>query len=195
MKKIFSTIVLVILLGTLLSGCGAIKGIRNIFHFGERDELYFGVTAKQWFDFVDEKAKLWKPDASFFGISESTVQMDGSSDKWNYLYYSPGSEKTAALQYDSGFVQLKETVLHKLNPVRDFVIDSPTALNKANTEAAKEFLAKNPQVNIIMALIGPDYESSYKNPSRWMIKYYGSSGQLLVIINATTGDIMQVITK
>ncbi len=195
MKKTITILSIFIMLMLVLSGCSAVKGLRNIMHFGERDELYYGVTAKQWATFVDEKAKTWKPDAYFFGLSETEVQLDGSSDKWNYLYYSPGSEKTAGLAYDSGFVQLKPTVMRQLNPVREFNIDSPTALNTSNTGPAKIFLEKNPQVNIIMALIGPDYESSYKNPSRWMIKYYGSSGQLIVIINATSGQVLQVITK
>jgi uncharacterized protein YceK len=195
MKRLLQVFCLVCIVSILLSGCGAIRGIRNVFHFGEREELYYGVTAKQWLTPIDEKAKKWKPDAYFFGISETEVLKDGSSDKWNYLYYSPGSEKTAAFNYDSGFVQLKEMVLHQLNPVKDFNIDSPTALNTANSNAAKTFLEKNPQVNIIMALIGPDYESSYRNPSRWMIKYYGSSGQFVVIVNATTGEVIQVISK
>lgn len=195
MKKILYGLVLFITLNLLLSGCGAIRGLRNIMHFGENEELYYGVTAKQWSTFIDEKAKTWKPDAYFFGIAETEVQTDGSSNKWNYLYYSPGSEKTCVVAYDSGFVQIKQTVLRQLNPVRDFNIDSPTALNMANTGPAKDYLAKNPQVNIIMGLIGPDYESSYKNPSRWIIKYYGSTGQLSVIINATSGQILQVLTK
>lgn len=131
----------------------------------------------------------------FFGIAETPVQKDGSSDKWSYLYYSPGSEKTAALIYDSGFVQVKQTVLRQLNPVRDFKIDSPTALNIANTGPAKKFLEENTQTSMTISLIGPDYESSYRNPSRWIIKYYGNTGNIIVIINASTGQVLQVITK
>jgi hypothetical protein len=185
----FKVLILALALSLGLSGCGVATAIRNVFHFGERDELYYGATAKQWLSLVEEKATQWQPDAYFYGISEAEVKSDGSSDKWQYLYYSPSSEKTLVFIFNSGFISTKEAILPPLDPIRGFSIDSPTALNNAREKNAK-FLENNDKPTIVMSLVGPGYESGSRSHPRWLIKYYGNTGALNVLVDATTGAVL-----
>ncbi len=190
MKKYFVACLLLITLSVSLSGCAVLGKLRNIFKFGEVDTFNYGVTAQQWLNSIDQRAKEWKPDAYFYGITETNVNKDGASDKWNYLFYSPGSEKEAILLYEAGFISLKEVSLPQLNPVRNLQIDSPTALNIAGQNGGTDFLQANKNISIVMSLSGPRFESGGAS-AKWLIKYYGDTRTISFLIDATSGKLIQ----
>lgn len=176
-----------------LSGCGVLKGLKNIFKFGERSEFSYGVTAQQWLAAIQEKAASWHPDAYLYGISEAEVNQDGSSDKWQYLFYSPGAAKTAVLVYEAGFVSIKETPLVPLDPIRNFRIDSPTALNTAKSyPQVAQFLGGNQPSATIMSLIGPTFETGRGKTAKWLIRIYTNNGAKNIVIDAFSGDVLAV---
>ena len=163
MMKLKNNIVLTLLLisiATLLSGCGVLKKLSNIIHFGEANNYEYGVTALQWQPAIVERAMEWSADSYFYGISETPVNKDGASDKWSYLFYSPGAEKVCMVTYEAGFISFKEVILPPLNMTRNLKLDSPAALNIANQAGGEEFVKNNQNSSIIMSLYGPRSGSS-----------------------------------
>ncbi len=188
MKKLFICI-LIFSCCFCLSGCGVFGKLKTIFRFGEAENLNYGVTAQQWLSSIEQRAKQWKGDAYFYGITETQVNLDGASDKWVYLFYSPGSEKEAAVTYEAGFISLKEVSMPPLNPVKTLKIDSPTALNLAGQNGGNIFIQSNQNYSIIVSLAGPRFESS--GAPKWLIKYYGDTQTFSVLLDATNGTILQ----
>jgi hypothetical protein len=191
MKVFFKRFIIVLLLisfSLTMTGCGILKKISNILHFGEASNFEYGVTALQWLSTVQERALQWSPDAYFYGITETPVNKDGASDKWNYLFYSPGTEKVGTVTYEAGFVSFKETVLPPLNQIRNLRLDSPAALNLANQNGGTEFIANNQNVSVIMSLYGP---RSGAGSSTWYIKYYGDVKSLTFLVDAATGKLIK----
>jgi hypothetical protein len=189
MRKLTLLIIIGLFLAASLSGCSAIKSLGNIFRFREKDEFNYGVTAQQWFAAIDQRAKEWRPDAYLYGISETEVNLEGSSDKWTYLYYSPGSSRTAIVVYEAGFISFKEAVMSPLNPVINLQIDSPTAINIAKNENLK-FLEENKDASAIISLVGPSFGGKSSAAPRWLIKFYGETGMATTIIDAVNGKVL-----
>lgn len=186
--KKFTLAVVLLSLTLSLSGCGVLKKITNIFRFGEENSFEYGVTALQWLSTVQERAAEWSADAYFYGISETPVNRDGASDKWNYLFYSPGTEKVGVVTYEAGFVSFKDAILPPLNTIRNLKLDSPAALNLANQSGGNDFIANNQNVSVIMSLYGP--RSGSANPI-WYIKYYGDVKSLTFLVDAATGKLLK----
>ena len=185
-KKIILLIILIVG-STFLNGCGVISKLRTIFKFGEQETFNYGVTAQQWLPSILQRAKEWKEDAYFYGITETPVNKDGASDKWIYLFYSPGSEKEANIIYEAGFISLKEVSMPPLNSIRNFNIDSPTALNIAKENGGSIFVQSNQNISIIMSLSGPRDGSTPK----WLIKFYGDTKTLVYLVDASSGKLIQ----
>lgn len=185
-KKNLILILILLFLAFSLNGCGVLKKIVNIFRFGEENNFEYGVTALQWLPAIEERAKSWTPDAYFYGISEAPVNRDGASDKWSYLYYSPGSEKVCMVVYEAGFISIKEVILPPLNSIRSLKLDSPAALNIANQNGGDYFIKNNQNVSIIMSLYGPRTGSA---APKWYIKYYGDVQSLTFVVDAITGKL------
>lgn len=189
MKKITS-IVLLVFVFLSLQGCEAVYKIRNVFRFGEKTEFSYGVTALQWYPYIEKRAQQWKPDARLYGIAETKVTIDGVSDKWDFLFYSPGSEKTALIIYEAGFISCKEVVMPPLKQIKQFDIDSPTALNIANRNNGNSFIENNKNLSIIISLSGAETNNKGNNAS-WNIRYYGDEETFSINIDAQTGKIIK----
>jgi hypothetical protein len=169
-----------------LSGCKVLTSIRNALRFGEVTEFNYGVSALQYLPDIDQRAKAWRRDAYLFAISEAEIDAGGNSNKWAYLFYSPGSGKSIVYTYDSGYIAQKETVLSPLNPVINLKIDTPTALHKA-TEAARAFIAESGVTARMISLIGPPYDTRQKT-SKWQVVFYGGNKKYAVVLDAETGQ-------
>lgn len=190
MKKALTTIVICLSLTFLLTGCDFLNRIKSLLSFGERETFNYGVTAQQWFSFIDERAKKWRKDAYFFSISETTVSLDGLSDKWHFLFHSPSSDKQTIIKYEAGFISEKEAVLTPLAKIKYFKIDSPTAIHIADKYGGNDFKAKNKTITLVISLIGPPIEYPAR-PTIWVIKYYGDMEIFTVMVNAATGKIVR----
>ena len=171
-----------------LTGCKPLNVLRSVLHFGEVEDFDYGVSALQWLPEIQQKAKIWRADAYLFAISESEIDANGNSNKWSYLFYSPGSGKSILYVYDSGFISQRETVLSPLNPVNNLRVDTPTALYRA-TEAARSFVDNNTINTRIISLIGPPYDSRNQTASKWQVVFYSEQSSHRVILDAATGAV------
>ncbi|MDR1453777.1 MAG: hypothetical protein LBJ25_07390 [Candidatus Margulisbacteria bacterium] len=169
-----------------LSGCKVLTAIRGALRFGDVTEFNYGVSALQYLPDIDQRAKAWRRDAYLFAISEAEVDAGGNSNKWAYLFYSPGSGKSIVYTYDSGYIAQRETVLSPLNPVSNLKIDTPTALYKA-TEAASAFIAESGVTARVISLIGPPHETRQKT-SKWQVVFHGGNKKHAVVLDAETGQ-------
>ncbi|GBR73572.1 hypothetical protein NO1_0922 [Candidatus Termititenax aidoneus] len=186
LKKRILAAALLLSCALFLNGCKVMTAIRNALRFGEVTEFNYGVSALQYLPDIDQRAKVWRRDAYLFAISEAEIDASGNSNKWAYLFYSPGSGKSIIYTYDSGYIAQKETVLSPLNPVLNLKIDTPTALRKA-TEAARAFIEESGTVTRVISLIGPPYDTRQKT-SKWQVIFYGSNKKYAVVLDAETGQ-------
>jgi hypothetical protein len=186
LKKSILSVAVILSCALFLSGCKALTAIRNALRFGEVTEFNYGVSALQYLPDIDQRAKAWRRDAYLFAISEAEVDAGGSSNKWSYLFYSPGSGKSIVYTYDSGYIAQKETVLSPLNPVVNLKIDTPTALYKAS-EAARAFIEESGVTTRVISLIGPPYDTRQKT-SKWQVVFHGRNKKHAVVLDAETGQ-------
>lgn len=190
MKKIvlFSTIIVTVL---LLSGCsGLINSIGSIFNTSGIQNT--GVSARQWFNYVENVAQEWREDAYLYGILDSNVSFDGKSNNWTYLFYSPDGGKSIMIEYDHGFITQKEQARNPLREIKNWKIDSPIAVQLAIVEAgAEQFIAENDKVSVTMALISYPDEPQYRRElPYWNIKFYGDRKTLKIKIDAVSGKVI-----
>jgi len=189
-KKVFIITTLFLTL-FLLSGCTSIiNRIGSIFSTSSNQNT--GVSAKQWFDYVESVAHNWREDAFLFGIVDSNVSFDGKSNNWIYLFYSPDGAKSMMIEYNHGFITQKEQDRNVLKKIDNWKIDSPIAVQLAIVEAgAEQFIAENSKVSVTMSLISYPDENQYRNSNPyWNIKFYGDRNTLEIMVDAVTGKVI-----
>jgi outer membrane protein assembly factor BamB len=184
-KRIF-IIVLLILALPGLSGCAVIK---KVFKKKQSTSYPYYVTAKKWFSYVEQKAKVWRSDVVFYGITDTVVNMDGEGGRWEYLFDSPGANKQAIVILEGGFISLKEETRVVLTSVKRWRLDSAGAMKKANQIGGKAFLENNPQAKITMSLL-TELPNSREKQTIWLVKYQGLSSMFYIVIDAATGKMV-----
>lgn len=151
-----------------------------------------GVSAKQWFNYVEGVAKKWRQDACLYGILDSNVSFDGKSNHWSYLFYSAESGKSIIIEYNYGFITQKEQERNILKEIKKWEFDSPMAVQLAMVDGGGEnFVAENSKVSVAMSLISYPDEPKYKNKTPyWQIKFYGDNSVLEIMIDVVSGKVV-----
>jgi len=143
--------------------------------------LSSGAAAKAGLAQAQKAARKWKADAALVSIFAGTSNMDGTADKWAYMFYSPKVKKGYTVQVQNGrIVETLEVRGHIKNPLGDEFIDSP----KAMAEAKKNGLKVKGQPVMSLLIMG----QATKNPAAyWTVGGGFTSGEVSIRIDAKTG--------
>ena len=179
-------IMILIILATSLSGCGILRKLFG--RSGQTDYPYF-CSAKKWFSYVEYKAKLWRPDAVFYGTGDTEANLDGEARKWEYLFDSPEANKQATITLQGGFISLREEGRIALTSVKNWEIDSTAAMLKAQEAGGREFLLRNPNAKIFISLI-TELPNSRKKQTAWFVKFQGTASMYYILIDVRNGGVI-----
>ena len=188
MKSIRWAIILTLLV-LLLSSCGTLRKVRAYLPFIKSAQVEDGVTAKQWLSFAEDVARKWRSDVYLIGILDSTVDAEGKCQIWNYLFYSEAADRAVQVNYEYGFINIKEKEITPLPQIKDWKIDSPVAIKLAVLEGGGEkFVAENGVNSITAALISG--ERNKKDSVYWAVRFYSDKDSLEVLLDANSGKIL-----
>ena len=208
-SAIINIIIVVLIITTLyLSGCSDSNEKEN------DDEIKEGefVDAKRFKKDADENAKKWKSDAYLLEVeSISTSFNEGKSQFWRFVYYSPSTVKEMADgssdEYDFFYYSIgskppiKEDILiqtlsrysKNLTQELDWIIKSDEAYSIANSSTkAINFQKEHKDFNVGQT-IRIDSNDREHFPG-WIIWWRDndSNDELFVYVNANTGELYHV---
>lgn len=151
------------------------------FAAGPTMTLAASVTAKAGLAQAQQAAKKWKVDAALVNISTLSCNMDGTADKWSYMFHSPKAKQSYTVEVkDSKIVETFEVRPHINYPVGGDFIDSPQAM----AEAQKNGLKVKGEPAMSLLIMG----QATKNPGAyWTVGGGYTPGEVSIIIDAKTG--------
>lgn len=173
----------------LLVLMGSCTVLRKLLRGNGKTEYPYYCTAKKWYSYVEYKAKQWRPNAIFYGISDTEVNLDGEARKWEYLFDAPEANKQAIVKLEGGFISLKEDNRVALSSVKNWQLDSSDAVMKANAAGGKAFLEQNDRAKVYVSLL-TEIPSTRQKRSVWFVKYQGKESLLYIIVDIATGTII-----
>ena len=91
-----------------------------------------GNPAKAAVDDATETAKKWKPDAILTRISSTTVDVDGKSSIWFYLFYSPKAGGYLNVTAKGRAMETLELGVGEKTALPAEYLDSPAIMAEAN---------------------------------------------------------------
>ena len=97
-----------------------------------------GATAKAGFSQAKELARKWKADAALVQLSTLSGNMDGTAEKWSFLFHSPQAKKGYKVDVKDGKIaQTLEVSSSFTDAVDGDFIDSAQAMAEAKKNGLK----------------------------------------------------------
>jgi hypothetical protein len=150
------------------------------FAVGSTIALAAGATAKAGLEQAQQTATKWKADAALVNISTLAANMDGTAQKWGYMFYSAKAKLGYTVDVRDG--KIAETVEvgpYISDPIGGNFVDSPQAME----EAKKEGLKVKGKPGMSLLIMG----QATKTPGAyWTVSGY-MAGEVSVTIDAKTG--------
>jgi len=108
------------------------------FNLGQTPAFAADATAKAWLAQAQQTANKWKADAALVNISTLTASMDGTANKWTYMFYSAKAKQGQTVDIQDGkIVETLEVSPYIKDPVGVGFVDSPQAMDEAKKNGLK----------------------------------------------------------
>ncbi|MDH3309091.1 MAG: hypothetical protein OEM48_01285 [Gammaproteobacteria bacterium] len=123
------------------------------FGFGQTAAFAAGATAKAWLAQAKQTAKKWQADAVLISINTLGADMDGTSSKWGYMFYSPKTKKGYSVDFQGSKTveTLQVSAVIITDSIGDDFMDSDNAMKEAKKHGLK---IKDKQVSMTLMVMG-----------------------------------------
>lgn len=141
-----------------------------------------GAAAKAWLAQAQQAANKWKADAALVNISTLAANMDGTANKWGYMFYSAKAKQGYTVDVQDGkIIETLEVNPWITDPVGGDFVDSPQAMMEAKKNGLKVKGKGKPAMALMMM------GQATKNPwTAWSVVVYEKGG-ISILIDGKTG--------
>lgn len=137
-------------------------------------------AAKAWLAQALQAAQKWQPDAALVSISTLSTNMDGTADKWSFMFHSPKAKKGYTVDVRDGkIVDTLEVRPHVVDAVGADFIDSTQAMAGAKKNGLK--VAGKPAMSLMV--MG---QATRQSGANWTVTGF-KTGDVSVILDAKSG--------
>lgn len=158
---------------------------------GARDHAAF--AARQGLDAARAAARSWSEDATLVYLeNDEALTGEGTSPRWGYLFFSPGSQKSRAYSIRDGRVLQAETLEMDFvaPPVREEWLDSGAAVAAAASEAERAFRPQSAGAPRTMLLARGVFAEGTPDQTNWLLVYQcPGQAALYVVVDAVSGKV------
>lgn len=150
-------------------------------------------AARAGLDLAADAAHSWAGDAALVYLeNDEPLDASGAAERWGYLFYSPGQEKSRVYSLRQGKIVVAEYLEMRFEapPLASDWIDSDAALAAAERGGGREFREKHAGRLGTMLLMRGAFADDDPDQTTWTLIYTAPDGpSLFIVVDASEGKV------
>jgi hypothetical protein len=150
-------------------------------------------AARAGLDLAADAARSWAADAALVYLeNDEPLDASGAAERWGYLFYSPGQEKSRVYSLRQGKIVVAEYLEMRFEapPLASDWIDSGVALAAAERGGGREFREKHAGRLGTMLLMRGAFADDDPDQTTWTLIYTAPDGpSLFIVVDASEGTV------
>jgi hypothetical protein len=152
-------------------------------------------TAHSGLELAQDAATTWAPDARLVYVeNDEPVAVDGTAERWGYLFYSPARGKARGYSVRNGKISDAADLGFDFDapPISGDWLDSQAALRAADEKAGQKFCVEEAGRLSTMLLIRGAFHEKNPDAITWTLVYTSDTApSLFVVVDAARGDVVK----
>jgi hypothetical protein len=150
-------------------------------------------SARAGVDIATSAAHAWAADAYLVYLeNDEDLTATGTSDRWGYLFYSPGRHEARVYSVRDGRILHAEDFTVRVDPppVASEWVDSQAAFAVAEEKAGVKYRTEHAGASETMLLMRGAFHDRDPNATTWTVVYRApDTPSLFVVVDALTGKV------